>query len=180
MPAITRSVHEALRFGLHQERQHSLSTIPTTAIPPQKKPQHKQTKKAITFAPRVAVRFIPKVSTQRRQNIWYSPEEMREIRKECSLTLLCLESESLDYFVEGETPILEVRGLENKTKTGKRKSALVRHKAKLLVLDEQYRQRQEGIRDDSAISQAYLEGSQRAASVAHAQGNYDHLDSLRQ
>ena len=129
-------------------------------------PDVKKEKKSVSFSNEKDVRQIPPLSTMSNSTIadcWFSPEDIETMK---------WEGQFLMYFEErGESEYIDhdsdsIRGLENVTEKGASQLLENRQYGYDAVLNEQKRQRREGIEDQLIIAQLYEASSKKIVDIA--------------
>jgi len=128
--------------------------------------------KNVRFCPTATIRVVPKWLKKEHPNIWLSPEETSEIRKECVFTIKCMSLDNMHFFLENDSNHCG-RGLENKTKAGEKLRYLAKAQAREAVFDEQWNQWYGGIHDDEAIADKYSTLTRSSARLARFWGLKD-------
>lgn len=103
-----------------------------------------------------AVMNVAEYSDYEKRECWFQVEEMREIRKEVKDTVALMnQNVSIDKSFDDIS--LSTRGLEGKTRAGKRYRREARVASLSAVFDEQTMQEMDGVNDPVMISMAYCE-----------------------
>mmetsp|Transcript_25653 Transcript_25653/g.70596 ORF Transcript_25653/g.70596 Transcript_25653/m.70596 type:complete len:357 (+) Transcript_25653:105-1175(+) len=106
-----------------------------------------------------AVMNVEDYSDAEKIECWYQADEMREIRKDVKDTIALMNQNlALDQALVDVT--MTTRGLEGKTRAGKRYRREVRLASLAAVFDEQALQEMDGVTDPVMISMAYTEHAQ--------------------
>eukprot|EP00934_Nitzschia_sp_Nitz4_P007981 Nitzschia sp. Nitz4//scaffold69_size99277//26606//27139//NITZ4_004625-RA/size99277-processed-gene-0.77-mRNA-1//-1//CDS//3329556691//7971//frame0 len=126
--------------------------------------------KAVRFAPKVQIRRFTPVNrnTLHAQHIWYSSDELLDIKREIKFTVQCMSNENLQCFIVDDVNQLETHGLERQTRAARISRRLSQRSAVLAVLGEQEKQFRSGYRDEVAISRVYLRAT--LESIEEARG----------
>jgi hypothetical protein len=119
--------------------------------------------KSTTSTPRKTVRFSSKVSvcpfkkleSIDHSDIWFSAEDLAEIRKECKFVIQCLTFENMQILLTDENSQYCGRGLEKMTPSEKKRRVAAKMQSRQAVIDEQWSQWYGGIYDEEAIAEKY-------------------------
>jgi hypothetical protein len=96
-------------------------------------------------------------------NSWYNSEEISGIKSECQLTINLASKGELHKWSN-----LCFRGLEYRTPDGSQRRSANKFAAWDAVMDEQEIQYQNGVQDEDALAQLYIQASKHCQDAAHA------------
>ena len=140
------------------------------------KEQEEQTRRPVSFDPRVMVRGIPNLeeyTPSELASMYFAPNEYATIRDSIRSTLTALSN--ADGAIKGK---LCLRGLECKTASGAAQKRGIRYLAWVSVLEAQEEsQLSKGKTDSLLIARAYYEASSKSSSAACIRGLQDQMEA---
>ena len=152
--------------------ERDLSTVDDSMSSPPKTSQQKSQRRSVKFDDNVVVQNIPGLesfSSDHWVEIWYSPSELDQTHAECQETVRRMQNGEP---VPDDDDEFTRRGLEYMTPSGFDIAKLTMDGVRL-VLEEQARQRKEGISDSILIAEALAPLSKHRLRIANLAGMKD-------
>jgi hypothetical protein len=120
------------------------------------------------------------IDDEEASRVWYSEEELQQIRGACVFTIQCMCRTSEEEWLS--TLLDEVqysaRGLEYKVPKVARIRAEIKHTSRLAVSDEQLEQWRLGVKNAGRIADRYLHATLESTRNAHLRGLKDEKEAL--
>jgi len=141
----------------------------TIQLPGKSKPVRRRT--SISFASEDEVcEVTPAKDMSPTQNLWFSNEESSAIREKCSFLVELMRASESHPDAREAIRHYNIRGLESHVEPG---PSVEQDQAWYSVFLEQYLQRNEGVFDDTVISQAYQRNTFQSQQIAQDRAQQD-------